>query len=235
MTPLFQGGFFSILLSAFIISEFHLIPQSYKLHPYQLPHLFPSPQHLHLAETCRCFLCLPGICINNTHAVLLIFPCKSALPIPDSLFFSHTSIKRNLLWNLMAYHDKVTNKWFWVSVRALFYLHRDSTWWKMTTKTNVFTPQKLKNFLSGCVTTHSTVTFHLLHSDLAFPILVSTKSMFGYLPEVFAWQIFSSLLQVKRLQHDFLCTIRMEKIMTWFLHLITIAPGWNQVHFIERL
>lgn len=97
----------------------------------------------------------------------------------------------------MAYHDKVTNKWFWIAVRALFYWHRDSTWWKMMTKTNAFTPKKLKKVLSRCVTAHSTVTFHFLHSGLAFPTLVSTKSMSGYVPEVFAWQIFSLLLQVK--------------------------------------
>jgi len=67
----------------------------------------------------------------------------------------------------------------------------------MMTKTNVFTSKKLTKILSWCVTAHSAVTFQLWHSDLAFPILVSTKSVFGYAPEVSAWQIFLTLLQVE--------------------------------------
>jgi len=77
----------------------------------------PRSQHWHIAETYRGFQRLPGICVNNIHAVLLILPGQSALPIPHSLF-SHTHFKTNLLWNLVPYHDKATNKWLWISVRA---------------------------------------------------------------------------------------------------------------------
>lgn len=38
-----SGSFFSILLPAFTISEFHVIPRSYKRHPNQLSHLFAPP------------------------------------------------------------------------------------------------------------------------------------------------------------------------------------------------